>query len=58
VQGVLDRPMRAGDLAEPLGRHRRAEQIIGCLGGYLGAGLPGSDHLADGGEAGPLVVFL
>ena len=23
VQGVLDRPMRAGDLAEPLGRQRR-----------------------------------
>ena len=58
VQGVLDRPMRAGDLAEPLGRHRRAEQIIGCLRGHLGAGLPGSDHLANGGEAGPVVNLL
>ena len=31
VQGVLDRPMRAGDLAEPLGRQRRAEQILSLI---------------------------
>ena len=58
MQGVLDRPVRAGDMAEPLGRQRRAEQVIGRLGGHLGSGLPGSDHLANGGEAGPVVNLL
>ena len=58
VQGVLDRPVRAGDMAETLGRQRRAEQVVGRLGGHLGAGLTGSDHLADGGEAGPVVDLL
>ncbi|MCC2690741.1 MAG: hypothetical protein K0S21_3544, partial [Rhizobiaceae bacterium] len=49
--------MGAGDLTEALGRQRRAEQIVDGLGGHLGAGFAGSDHLADGGEAGPLMTF-
>src|SRR4051794_20774218 len=58
VQAVFDRPVRAGDMAEALGRQRRAEQVVGRLGGHLGAGLPGSDHLADGVQAGPVVNLL
>ena len=58
VQGVLDRPMRAGDMAEPLGRQRRAEQVVGGLGGHLGTGFAGSDHLADSVQAGPVVDLL
>jgi hypothetical protein len=58
VQRVLDTPVCAGDLVEVLGRERRAQQVIGCFGRGLGAGLAHAGQLADGGEAGPVVVLL
>ena len=58
MEAVFDAPMAAGDVAEALGGERRAEQVVGGLGGELGTDLTAALDLGDGRESRPGVLFL
>ena len=50
--------MGACDLGEATRGERRTEQVIRRLGAGLASHFAVADHLADGGEARPLMLFL
>jgi len=58
VQPVFDPPVLADDLVEAFAGQCCAEQIIGGFGGGFGGGFADADHLADGAEAGPVMILL
>src|SRR3954469_8633230 len=58
MQVVFDRPMGPRCVPESFRRQRRAQQVIGRLGGDLGCRFTGAGDLADSGEARPLMKLL
>src|SRR5215813_14995047 len=58
VEAILDAPVRAYDLAEPLRRHLCTQQVIGGLcAGCIGC-LANPNNLADCGETRPVMRLL
>ena len=58
MQCVGDPPVSAGNFVESPCQQRVAEQIIRRFGAGIGADFARADHLAYGGETGPVLIGL
>ena len=58
VQPVFNAPVLADNGVESFWRQSRAEQVVGGLGGDFFRRFAYPNHLADGLQAGPLMLFL